>query len=285
MSEVSPSFCKKLWEAFLTTWPLFAAGTVTIVFAFWVYGLANEILQDSSGRFITRWSQFLSGEPNTMGDTLAGFIGSLTLIWVVASVIQQSMELRAQRREFAEMVRAQDAQVKALEAQARIFEDEKKTRDEVKAGEVFEELLQTLRLEMKNLSELAVQWQYDNPEATGSAHTRMRDKLHFYWPFSGFSHNESVAENYFLLASEPLLNIKSDDREKISKGRGPQNIFRKPSILFDILRTFIQLAEIYDQLSGRDRIRYKRFKIDEMNTQMRLIINDDSLWSKEDEGQ
>jgi hypothetical protein len=89
-----------------------------------------ESVEGSNGHPISRWEQFMSGEPNTMGDTLAGFIGSLTLIWVVASVVQQSMELRAQRREFSEMVAAQEAQVRALENQAAIFEDERKRKQQ-----------------------------------------------------------------------------------------------------------------------------------------------------------
>ncbi len=54
----------------------------------------------------------------------------MTLIWIVASVFQQSLELRAQRLEFKKMVEAQDAQVKALEAQSDIFKDERKRNNE-----------------------------------------------------------------------------------------------------------------------------------------------------------
>ena len=117
---------------------------MTGLFALWVYDLAKQQVQSDSGMSITRWEQFLSGEPNTMGDALAGFIGSLTLIWVVASVVQQSMELRAQRQEFSEMVRAQDAQVRALEAQAALFEDEKRHRAEKEISELLASLLDEL---------------------------------------------------------------------------------------------------------------------------------------------
>ena len=149
-SEGASSFWRRLWEAFLTTWPLFSAGAVTFAFSLWVYVLASETVPTDGGLHISRWNLFLTGSPNTMGDTLAGFIGSLTLIWVVASVVQQSMELREQRKEFAHMVKAQEAQVDALNAQAEIFIQERRHREQDRFEELLDQKVERLRSDIQN---------------------------------------------------------------------------------------------------------------------------------------
>ena len=154
-----PSALKWIWDQFTISWPLFLAAALTLVFAIWVYGLASEAVQ-FDGTVMSRWEQFRAGVPNTMGDTLAGFIGSLTLIWVVASVIQQSIELRAQRREFSEMVVAQTAQVNALNKQAEIFEDEKKQREWDGIERVLDGLLVNLARKCELLNDVSF-WEFD----------------------------------------------------------------------------------------------------------------------------
>lgn len=159
MSEENPSTLKWIWDQFTISWPLFFAAALTIGFASWVYGLASEAVH-VDGTVTNRWQQFRAGAPNTMGDTLAGFIGSLTLIWVVASVIQQSIELRAQRREFSEMVEAQTAQVNALNKQAEIFEDEKKQREWDGIAKVLDGLLVDLARKCELLNDVSI-WEFD----------------------------------------------------------------------------------------------------------------------------
>ena len=62
------------------------------------------------GEQLYRWQQFMRLPPNAMADTLSGIGATLTLIWVVASVFQQSLELRAQREEFRKMAEKQGEQ-------------------------------------------------------------------------------------------------------------------------------------------------------------------------------
>lgn len=47
----------------------------------------------------TNWAWFLSSPPNEVGDTLAGFAGSLAFIWIVVTVAIQSKELSEQREQ------------------------------------------------------------------------------------------------------------------------------------------------------------------------------------------
>lgn len=66
------------------------------------------------GQSLHRWQHFMKLPPNAMADTLAGIGATLTLIWVVASVFQQSFELRAQREEFQKMAEKQGEQGETL---------------------------------------------------------------------------------------------------------------------------------------------------------------------------
>jgi hypothetical protein len=88
-----------VWVALLCTVALFAV----------VFFLAIGVVE-LEGERVTRFEQFMRLPPNAMGDTLAGLGATLTLVWVVASVFQQSFELRAQREEFRKMAAKQAEQ-------------------------------------------------------------------------------------------------------------------------------------------------------------------------------
>ncbi len=154
MSEKIRHRLKQAWGHFRATWPLYAAAAITIGFAYWTYGLAFESLIDESGGSYTRWEEFKNGQPNTMGDTLAGFVGSLTLIWVVASVIQQSMELKAQRQEFAEMVTAQENQAAQLTKQVEILDFQLTNLKQRAVRDHLDQIISRIVRELKDLSNL-----------------------------------------------------------------------------------------------------------------------------------
>ncbi len=92
----------------------------------------------------TKWSAFLAASPNEVGDTLAGFAGALAFVWLIATVVLQGQELREQRLEFEKMADAQAEQVKVLEKQREIFEDEQKQRNELAAKEELDELIKLI---------------------------------------------------------------------------------------------------------------------------------------------
>lgn len=120
----------------------------------------------------TNWAWFLDSKPNEIGDTLAGFAGALAFIWIVSTVWLQSNELSEQREvlqeqkeEFKLMVAAQNAQVKALEAQAEIFRDEKLGRDELKAENYLSELLEAVVVGMREAEKVQI---WDSRQTMGS---------------------------------------------------------------------------------------------------------------------
>lgn len=138
--------CHRISHSFRVNWPLWGAMAVTAGFAVWVYMLANEVTVQDPYR-ATRWEHFLHGRPNELGDTLAGFVGSLTLIWVIASVIQQSKELKAQREEFEIMAAAMSKQASVVDEQIKSLKYENQKREKEKIDnrlEVFSKELSAL---------------------------------------------------------------------------------------------------------------------------------------------
>lgn len=128
-------------------WGVLATAAV-IVFGIWA---ANQSVcqmdfwgnQSCGG---SKWSVFLESAPNEIGDTLAGFAGALAFVWLIAAVWLQGQELAAQREELREqreatqdMARAQSEQVKLLQVQGAIFEDEKRQRRAAQASSLLEE--------------------------------------------------------------------------------------------------------------------------------------------------
>lgn len=93
--------------------PVRVAATATVV-VFLIVGVLAFGSVKVDGAEIYRWQQFMRLPPNAMADTLSGIGATLTLIWVVASVFQQSLELRAQREEFRKMAIKQAEQGASL---------------------------------------------------------------------------------------------------------------------------------------------------------------------------
>lgn len=98
-----------------------------------------------------RFGAFLKAPANEVGDTLAGIAGGLAFLWLVVTVLLQGKELAAQREELrltrSELTGQREAaqdMARSMAAQASIFEEEQRTRDESKAQAELEEILKLL---------------------------------------------------------------------------------------------------------------------------------------------
>lgn len=114
-----------------------------LFFTFIYMAIAYWLLGDKVSAYLTENSVgFLKASGmlslNEWGDFLAGICGPLALIWIIASVIMQGMELSEQRAEMAK-------QANALETQASYIERELKREEEDKSWRDILELLETLR--------------------------------------------------------------------------------------------------------------------------------------------
>lgn len=112
------------------------ACTIGTLSCYW-YLAAQETC--GNGPCISNFERFLASPPNEIGDTLAGIAGILAFLWIIITVLLQSRELAAQRKEleltrdqFTKMAEAQDEQVKLLVKQGEIFKDEQIQRTEEK---------------------------------------------------------------------------------------------------------------------------------------------------------
>ena len=172
------------------------------------HGRVSLSSQEGAEQFevISRWDWFFKLPPNAMGDTLAGLLGALTLIWIIASVFHQSKELgdqreimREQKREFELMVKAQNAQVCALEAQAVIFDDEKRRRDQDVQRQYIFRLLRSIVSIIKYSDFLSVSWR--PIKETSPNHREFLD----HWSFMVLNAPPEDVEDAFLFYSSSAL--------------------------------------------------------------------------------
>lgn len=112
-----------------------------------------------SGDCPPKWKHIVFARVNEVGDTLAGLAGVFAFIWLIATVLLQATELRAQRREFAEQRIATQDMAKAMAAQARVFEDEHIQRKEKSAEQ---ELNQKIKSLVTNFVEAGLVWKFSN---------------------------------------------------------------------------------------------------------------------------
>lgn len=262
---------KGAWAWCCNNWPLSFAAILTAGFLIWTSWIFTRFdcgLVNCESRI----DQFLKSSNNEMGDTLAGFVGSLTLIWVVASVLQQSMELRAQRREFAEMVRAQDAQVRALEAQADFLKLEAQDRKQ---------------LDVKRQIELILSLASDlSSKFGGSSHWLIKGESNIIgdrieeetirWnpytlPILGFNERDSVAR---------IPDAVARFRSKIQAGGAKPRDDRK-SALGDVLKQIIyqltRATQVSEGLEGSYAEWFRAMRISETIVEFEQLLECD-LW-------
>ncbi|OUS33529.1 hypothetical protein A9Q94_19265 [Rhodobacterales bacterium 56_14_T64] len=154
--------------------PMFwgVGATLLILLLAIVMGVSETCAPGSAGNegCTTKWSLFLASPPNEIGDALAGFAGALAFVWIIVTVAMQSIELREQRevltlqKEEMEMQReATEDMARSMAAQAKIFENEQKERNEIQAAREFEAHLinvQKWLVERQEEDEL-VHWLFD----------------------------------------------------------------------------------------------------------------------------
>ncbi|WP_424980308.1 hypothetical protein [Leisingera sp. S232] len=112
----------------------------------------------------SKWSTFLKAAPNEVGDTLAGFAGALAFVWLIATVWLQGQELAEQREELREQRVATQDMARAMAAQAKVFEDEQRARDEMRAKEELGALLENVVDRMTTFPLIEISWNVEISE-------------------------------------------------------------------------------------------------------------------------
>jgi hypothetical protein len=252
-------FAQEFGKVCATNWPLWVALLFTIAFGSWVFGLAFEVTIQEPYR-ATRWEHFLHGRPNELGDALAGFVGSLTLIWVVASVFQQSMELKAQRREFAAMSGAMQSQVQAMEQQTLLLKEDRRRREQDSAGEVLKELLDRLAHEV-------------NAEATTAS--LLGPNLHGQARYRVFSEKLEPEQPFdFLLRNKGAITAFWDRHD--GEFGGQVKFFRGDISLYgNLVLTIDRIFELDSKLSEEVLVRLERLELDSLKFDLECFLTGD----------
>lgn len=145
MNEATSLPRKLLKWALPNGWgPVDVGWLVTILWLLFVEWLAFQP-SSSPDEYSNKLDEFFSAPTSQIGDTLAGVFAVLALVWIIVTVFLQSHELKEQRKEFRAQRKATQDMAKSMAAQAVIFEDEKRQRNEAYARTQVEQLYPLLK--------------------------------------------------------------------------------------------------------------------------------------------
>lgn len=112
--------------------------TILVGLFFFVIGIHDNCNQPSNNtsNCASNFEHILSRPLNEIGDSLAGFAGTLAFVWLFVATWLQSQELQEQRRELRDarseakaMRLASEAMAQSLNSQAEALQDERRRRD------------------------------------------------------------------------------------------------------------------------------------------------------------
>ncbi|WP_299618403.1 hypothetical protein [uncultured Tateyamaria sp.] len=238
----------------------FAWGVIgTVIFAFLTIAFlqAGSVGPDS----LSNWQALSMGDPNNVGDTLAGLAGSLALFWIIITAWQQSIELREQREIIADqrdIIREQKQETalqrvatqemaQAMKLQSDVLKDERRFRDESRAAALFEQYLETLQIDFASVAR--DQWKVNVKEKKYNSrfnfHSTSSDERSFelidateHWQIISYSkkvpfderlrrtatQTRDVSQKIEALASEQVIEQPKRDRFEQLKSRVDQVI-------------------------------------------------------------
>ncbi len=230
----------------------------------------------------TKWAYFLTAPPNEVGDTLAGFAGTLAFVWIIVTVWLQSIELAEQRKELSEQRAATQDMARSMAAQAKIFEDQQRREQEVEHKDTLDELLANL-LRMCMLVNRSVTWKVENHEDDYSGLISDEGELlhdapdyELVRPFvipKRENLDDRIAE---LCLSTALLATfwASEDRLSRCVKKANRRFFVSIPELLD------QILELVPNLSKSQAVRVASFDIALMKTSLEELIGLD-IWEEE----
>lgn len=238
------------------------------------------LLESNALECRAKYEWFLDSSPNEIGDTLAGFSGTLAFIWIVVTVWLQSKELaeqrevlREQKEEFKLMVAAQNAQVVALQLQADISRDEMLRRDEAAEAQFISERLDTISLRFNAKFLMSCVWKLERIHE-GSRKSLLAVELQ---AFLGLQHRETPNSLFLHRLPEALESCK---RILLDHLRHGDRLVECPD--FDIFFEALELSDDLPMHIGRLRSgsaeRFLRLRIEELVFQLRDYTGSNELW-------
>lgn len=270
--ESQPVDAKSVW---LSIPMKIGYGLTVAVGAFWVTWFIYVPVPHESCS--TNWCVFWNLKPNEVGDTFAGLFGSLAFVWIVVTVLMQGIELREQRyvltlqkKEMTDQRKATQDMARAMAAPAKIFEDEKRIRDELANQQTLDELIKSLRIQLVTGR---LTW---NAGADGSG-GRILTNL---YPFSPGRHGSVSDEDFF----DSYFHSFSSSHNRILNliDSGLVNTPPSSKSLEQISNTIEEILNLGELLSKAQKERVKRLKLERLSKQVELFL-ESKIWSLDPE--
>ena len=226
------------------------------------------------------WQWFWTSKPNEIGDTLAGFAGTLAFIWIVVTVWLQSIELGeqrevliAQKEEFKAMVAAQNAQVEALRAQAAVFEDEKRRRDETANVLFLEENLRSLFLDLTVAWLQRTVWRFEASSENSANVVRRVSLLNDYHGPARVRSPEELMPHLPEVFHATLVALRSS-----INGRGVLQSAPDIEEFRSIAARINKMLPVTDSLTSGPGERFARLKLLEIAVPLNEILSHEEFW-------
>lgn len=263
---------------------LVTAGFIGLIIWF---GLAETCNADlfPKGDCPPKWRHLQVAPPNEVGDTLAGLAGVLAFIWLIATVLLQSVELGEQRRvlalqreEMEEQRKATQDMARSMSAQAKIFEGEQEQRMQDRAELLFNEHLRSLILMIRESGSHGLVWHFSNGpfDENCDHHERI------------YSHSLSSKIDGTGLIEEVVFEFRAklkDMGEDLDDGLSqflfnciPQRTDVIPKIELEIEKILSMRAE----LSKSQKRRLDRMKFDEIKSYLNELNRTPHYWEEND---
>ncbi|WP_170440180.1 hypothetical protein [Ruegeria arenilitoris] len=248
--------------------PFLVGGSLSVlVFGVFAYFLSVGEVCNWAGVCETKWQYLQNASPNEIGDTLAGFAGTLAFIWIVVTVWLQAEELQEQRKEFIKMADAQREQAEIMDVQKDIFLKEQKQREEIEAKEELESLKQRLFRQLEVFGETPLRWNWSGDE--GSCELGIECREHDREErIDMFCLRLHQAQGYFLPA-ETSFQL---------------NFLRKPVVPRSasfIASTLQQIKKVLPNLSQAQQIRAQDLGLDFAADDWSALLKQSDIWDEE----
>lgn len=244
--------------------------TILVAVVFFASLLFGEVCNYLQG-CVSKWTYLQTAPPNEIGDTLAGFAGTLAFVWLVVTVWLQATELREQRAEFKKMADAQSTQVEILLKQGEIFELEQKQRLEDRARLLLDAYLASVRKYISELQthDVSVKWlfRFDDfyPIRSGSPKT--------YNDYAEISNDDEFFE---VLHNQLFWRLKLVESGEDERFVGTINQFQ----IGLILSGFKVMSALHDRLSEDQAVRLDKLCIQDTQKLLEKIATSLSKFQK-----
>ncbi|KIC11566.1 hypothetical protein RA19_05875 [Leisingera sp. ANG-M1] len=225
------------------------------------------------GRCEMRLVAFLDAPANEAGDTLAGLAGALAFLWLIVTVTLQGKELSAQRNELRLTRRESAKMAAALEAQADVFIDEKKQRDETRAKRHLDELLAGLVDQLKT---------EPNSGATWLRRSRTNKEFRQENFLEVFHHNplsdRNLDQEIKIQAARPIAfleEFKLLKQDRLVSGRSQYNWY-----FAGLSEQVDRIWDLHDRLADDQKERLRNLRLELFSSGLELMLSNEELWIK-----